>query len=59
MFRSYASDALMYIARGAGYKLERRYIDIISTDKDDPTEGKTGEEIAADIISRHGLEVKK
>lgn len=57
MFRSYASDALMYAARGAGYKLERRYIDIISTDSDKTPE-KTGDEIAADIIARCGLEVR-
>lgn len=47
----------MYAARGAGYKLERRYIDIISNDTDNTPE-KTGDEIAADIIARCGLEVK-
>lgn len=57
VFRSYASDALMYTARGMGTKMERRYIDIISTDSDKTPE-KTGDEIAADIIARCGLEVR-
>lgn len=57
MFRSYASDALMYTVRGMGYKMERRYIDIISTDTDNTPE-QTGDEIAADIIARCGLEVR-
>lgn len=47
----------MYTARGMGYKMERRYIDIISTDTDNTPE-MTGDEIAADIIARCGLEVR-
>lgn len=59
-YRIYVSDALMLIGKNTaklalGTYMPRRYVDIIGGVKQDD---RTGEEIAADIIRRAGLEVK-
>lgn len=59
-YRIYVSDALMLIGKNTanfagGDFMQRRYVDIIGSAKQDT---RTGEEIAADIIRRAGLEVK-
>ena len=59
-YRIYVSDALLLIGKNTanysgGTSLRQRYVDIIGGAKRDD---RTGEEIAADIIRRAGLEVK-
>ena len=60
-YRIYVTDALMYISENtarasSGRYLTKRYAEIIGEAKKDT---RTGEEIAADIITRAGLVVKK
>lgn len=60
LYRAYITDTLQVIAentaRFAGGKtISKRYVDFIRPDK---YRGKTGNEVAADIIRRAGLKLK-
>ena len=60
-YRIYVTDALLLIGKNTanysgGASLRHRFVDIIGTGA--KHDDRTGEEIAADIIRRAGLEVK-
>lgn len=61
MYVTYVTDSLMYTVNNiqrlaGGVSIGKRYHDIVSG-IDKPRDTRTGEEIAADVIKRAGLEV--
>lgn len=54
-YRVYTTDALRMIAQGSHSYPQKRYADLIDHA---PKDTRSGEEIAADVISRCGLKVK-
>lgn len=60
IYRIYASDALRVIAMNGGYHAasypQKRYAEMLDIK---PQETRTGDEIAADVIKKCGLKVKR
>ena len=52
IYRVYETEILVGIGKQLGLSVEKRFCDIIHPQKEDT---RTGEEIAAEIIARHGL----
>jgi hypothetical protein len=54
-YRIYTTDVLRTVAMGMKYQSVQRYAELIDHA---PKDERSGEEIAADVISRCGLKVK-
>ena len=52
-YRVYSADCLFNLNRALGIKIQKRYSELLQPVK---TDNRTGDEIAADIIKRMGLE---
>jgi len=52
VYRVYATDMLRAVNISLGQKVDERYIEII---RPKPVDNRSGEEIAAEVISRLGL----